>query len=50
MLSCRKKSYQFPLRAIQACLDHYGITLDEVDVVALDFMNSLMNRQVISYA
>lgn len=40
MLSRKKKSYQFPLRAIKACLDHFGITLGDVDVVALDFMNA----------
>ncbi|MCG3771740.1 MAG: Decarbamoylnovobiocin carbamoyltransferase [Nitrosomonadaceae bacterium] len=49
MLSRRKKSYQFALRAIQACLDHYGITLNEVDVVALDFMNSRSVHNTASY-
>lgn len=49
MLSRKKKSYQFPLRAIQACLNHYGITLDEVDVVALDFMNSRSVHNTASY-
>ncbi len=39
MLSRKKQSYQFPLRAIQSCLNYYGVSIDDIDVVALDFMN-----------
>jgi len=49
MLSRKKKSYQFPLRAIQACLDHYEITLQDVDIVALDYMNARSVHNTASY-
>lgn len=49
MLSRKKKSYQFPLRAIKACLDHFGITLGDVDVVALDFMNAKTVHNTAAY-
>ena len=39
MLSRKKKSYQFPLRAIASCLDHFAIEIDDVDIVCLDYMN-----------
>lgn len=39
MLSRKKKSYQFPLRAVQACLDHYDIGIGDVDVVSMDYMD-----------
>ncbi len=39
MLSRKKKSYQFPLRAVQACLDYYGIGLEDVSVVSMDYMD-----------
>lgn len=49
MLSRKKKSYQFPLRAIQACLDHFGIGLGDVDVVALDYMNDKTAHNTAAY-
>lgn len=49
MLSRKKKSYQFPLRAIQACLDHFHIGLDDVDVVALDYMNDKTAHNTAAY-
>ncbi len=39
MLSRKKKSYHFPLRAIYKCLDHFQIKISDVDYVVLDFMN-----------
>ena len=40
MLSRKKKSYQFPLRAINECLNYFGIKLSDVDIVTIDYMNS----------
>lgn len=40
MLSRRKKSYHFPTRSISACLDYFGITIDEVTTVTTDFMDN----------
>lgn len=39
MLSRKKKSYHFPLRAIYKCLDHFQIKISDVNCVVLDFMN-----------
>jgi carbamoyltransferase len=49
MLSRKKKSYQFPLRAIKACLDHFCIGIDDVDVVALDYMNAKTVHNTAAY-
>lgn len=49
MLSRKKKSYQFPLRAIQACLDHYKIKIGDVDIVSVDFMNAKAAFNTASY-
>lgn len=38
-LSRRKKSYQFPIRSIEYCLNHFGIKIDQVDRFILDYMN-----------
>ena len=38
-LSRRKKSYQFPIRSIKYCLDHFKIGLDQVNRICLDFMD-----------
>lgn len=40
MLSRRKKSYHFPTRSIKACLDYFGITLEQVTSVTTDFMDT----------
>ena len=39
MLSRRKKSYHFPLRSIHSALEHYGIGIEDVDVVTVDYMD-----------
>jgi len=39
MLSRRKKSYHFPARAINACLNHFGVEIGRVDAVCVDFMD-----------
>jgi hypothetical protein len=39
MLSRKKKSYHFPLRAIAACLDVLDIEIEDIDVVATDYMD-----------
>ena len=49
MLSRKKKSYQFPLRAIKACLDHFGIGIGDVDTVALDYMNARTVHNTAAY-
>ncbi len=49
MLSRKKKSFQFPLRAIQACLNHYDIAIGDVDIIALDFMNDRSFHNTSSY-
>jgi carbamoyltransferase len=38
-LSRKKKSYQFPLRSMKYCLDYFGINLERLDVLTLDFMD-----------
>ena len=37
--SRRKKSYHFPLRSIKYCLDWFGITMADIDVISLDYMD-----------
>lgn len=49
MISRKKKSYQFPLRAIKACLDHFGIGIEDIDVVTLDYMNQKSFFDTASY-
>jgi carbamoyltransferase len=49
MLSRKKKSYQFPLRAIKACLDYFDIGIEDVDIVALDYMNSKTVHNTATY-
>jgi len=39
-LSRTKKSYQFPIRSLNYCLDHFGIEIDEVDTFVFDFMDN----------
>ena len=34
-LSRTKKSYQFPIRSLNYCLDYFGIKLDEVEQFCL---------------
>ena len=38
-LSRRKKSYQFPIRSIKYCLDHFGIKIEDVNRICLDYMD-----------
>jgi len=39
-LSRKKKSYQFPLRSLNYCLEYFDITIDEVDTFVFDYMDS----------
>ncbi len=39
-LSRTKKSYQFPIRSLNYCLDYYGIKIDEVDTFVFDYMDN----------
>jgi carbamoyltransferase len=39
-LSRRKKSYQFPIRSINYCLDYFDIKLEDIDVFCLDYMDN----------
>ena len=38
-LSRKKKSYQFPIRAIKYCLDREKIKLNDIDIICNDFMD-----------
>ena len=38
-LSRRKKSYHFPLRSIKYCLDHFGIKINDISRICLDYMD-----------
>ena len=38
-LSRKKKSYQFPIRAIKYCLDREKIELNDIDIICNDFMD-----------
>ena len=38
-LSRKKKSYQFPLRSMQYCLDYFSIKIDDLDLMTLDHMD-----------
>jgi len=49
MISRKKKSYHFPTRSIQKCLDYYQITIDEVDVICVDYMNDKSFHNTASY-
>ncbi len=37
--SRRKKSYHFPIRSIQYCLEYFNISLEDIDVLSLDHMD-----------
>ena len=39
-LSRTKKSYQFPIRSLNYCLEYYGIKIDEVDTFVFDYMDN----------
>ena len=39
-LSRTKKSYQFPIRSLNYCLDYYGIKIDDVDTFVFDYMDN----------
>jgi len=39
-LSRTKKSYQFPIRSLNYCLDYYGIKIDDVDIFVFDYMDN----------
>jgi len=39
-LSRRKKSYHFPIRSINYCLEYFGISIEQVDVFMLDYMDN----------
>ena len=43
-LSRKKKSYQFPLRSLNYCLEYFDITIDEVDTFVFDFMDTKDER------
>ena len=38
-LSRKKKSYQFPIRAIRYCLDKENIGIEDLDIISNDFMD-----------
>ena len=38
MLTRRKKANLFPVLSVDKCLDHFGITIDDLDCVATDYM------------
>ena len=38
-LSRRKKSYHFPIRSIKYCLDHFGIKIEDINRICLDYMD-----------
>lgn len=38
-LSRKKKSYHFPIRSMKYCLDYFDISIDNIDVLMLDFMD-----------
>ena len=38
-LSRKKKSYQFPTRSINYCLNYFGIKIDEVNMICTDYMD-----------
>jgi len=38
-LSRSKKSYQFPIRALNYCLDYFGISIQEIDIFSIDYMD-----------
>lgn len=38
-LSRRKKSYQFPIRAIEYCLSYFNIKIDDIDKFIFDYMD-----------
>ena len=38
-LSRKKKSYQFPLRSMQYCLDYFSIKIEDLDLMTLDYMD-----------
>ena len=42
-LSRKKKSYQFPIRSLNYCLDFFKITLSDVDILMLDYMDHKRN-------
>ena len=39
MLSRRKKSYHFPSRSIAACLDYFGLAIEDLTTITTDFMD-----------
>jgi carbamoyltransferase len=38
-LSRKKKSYHFPIRSINYCLDYFNIKLSDIDLYSIDFMD-----------
>ena len=38
-ISRKKKSYQFPSRSIKYCLDYYGISINDIDLICTDYMD-----------
>jgi len=38
-LSRRKKSYHFPIRSMKYCLDFFGISIEDINVVMVDYMD-----------
>ena len=39
VLSRKKKSYQFPIRSIEYCLNYFNITIDDIDIFVFDYMD-----------
>lgn len=48
-LNREKKTRQFPVRSIKACLDHIGITIEDIDAVAVSW-NPAINLERLSGA
>ena len=38
-LSRSKKSYQFPIRSIKYCLGYFGISIGQIDIFMVDYMD-----------
>ncbi len=49
-LNGEKHTRQFPVNAIKACLDFAGITIDDIDVIALPFVyTDLVQKRYLNY-
>ena len=41
----RKKSYQFPIRSIEYCLNHFGIKIEQADRFIVGYMSERLDNQ-----